>query len=117
MTNFSNTNKLSNSPSCEVIENTNFQAENLNSTTSTAPVDLQNTPKSMKRKQPDHLERTFIEMIGAITRQLNKKTDIDSEDVDEQFCRYITAELKRKDEETKKEIKKKILSLFFDFSV
>ncbi|KAJ8937492.1 hypothetical protein NQ314_011882 [Rhamnusium bicolor] len=78
MTNLSNTNKLSNSPSCEVIENTNFQAENLIPTTSTAPMDLQNTPKSMKRKQPDHLERTFIEMFGAITRQLKKKTEIDS---------------------------------------
>ncbi|KAJ8970774.1 hypothetical protein NQ314_001027 [Rhamnusium bicolor] len=94
MTNLSN--KINDlSLSCEVIENTNFQAENLNPTTSTAPVDLQNTPKSMKRKQPDYLERTFIEMTGAITRQLNKKTEIDSKDVDEQFCRYITAELNK----------------------
>ncbi|KAJ8938953.1 hypothetical protein NQ314_011283 [Rhamnusium bicolor] len=49
MTNLSNTNKLSNSPSCEVIENTNFQAENLIPTTSTAPVDMEYT-KSMKKK-------------------------------------------------------------------
>lgn len=70
------------------------------------------TPQGKKKKQ-DAIDISFIELSSAIKNHLSTASNNKSEnnDADDLFCKFITAELKKKADACKNKLKKEITAL------